>query len=658
MPHRFWSASLALFVLACPALATPPAPHGGAFRGPNLPPPSPFTPGGGAAAKGGPSGTGGGLWRSSDPATWSQWWALDRDRYLRQVQGASGAWTGTDHLDGAAPGWGEELRNRAVPELIRIIQREKDQDLLTAAVMALAKIGLDPDGADGAAPKVTTLEAIQGLLGHGNQEVAESAVIALGVLGQSAAAEQLAHILHGDARAAGIRKISSRNRAFAAYALGVIGRRASAEAVRSFCVHHLAQELETADRASPDLAVACVISIGLIPLRPSGHAPGAGGPQPTAASSREGQFGFLMRRVIGARPIDGLPEGLRRLHLQEAVLAYIPMALARLSKGNPALRTQLLLLLPFILDPKSKSADEVRVGAVHALGHVVNASKAVEDSMARDLLLDIAKGGDRLERVLALAALGRIGGRGAGDPLAAVPREIRSFLMVRLAKGQTYETPWAALAVGLLEHGRKKAGEPAALGTLTALRHELSQAGNPDLVGSLCIALALAGDKDAVPLILKRADGGDETARGHAVTALGMLQAADARPLLRGMAADGRRPALAREAAIALALMGDREIQAQLGEEARTESFLGHQVSALLSLAYVGDRQALDPLLQVLLGRRQAEIARAYAAVALGIVFDKDPVPWNHAIAADVGWWRAPVTLLDPATGRGIVDLF
>lgn len=654
MLHSVGRLSCALLALVCPLAASPF--HGGAFRGPNLPPPSPLTPGGGAAAKGGPSSSGGGLWRSSDPATWSQWWALDRDHYLRQVSGASGPWNRLEVDGGIGPP--AELRRTAIPELIRIVEREKDMDLLTASVMSLAKIGLDPEDEEGQVLEGKTLEAIRSLLGHSNQEVAESAILALGVLGEPAAAEQLAHILVGNTRASGLRKISFRSRTFAAYGLGVLGRRNPAEAVRSFCVHHLAEQLSTKEVPGPDLGVACVIAMGLIPLEsraPKGDLIDQGG---TASTSREAQFRFLQSKLVRFGDRDKLPELLRRSFHHDVVLAYIPMALARLAKDVPGLRSQALTILPLLLEPKAKTAPVLRVGAVHALGQLADTSRSAGDVHSREVLLEIAKSGDRLERVLALAALGRIGGRGAGDPLDVVPRELRSFLMLRLAKGQTYETPWAALGVGLLEHGRAQAGEPAALGTLTTLRHALRNASSPDEVGSLCIALALAGDKEAIPLLLERADGGDETARGHAVTALGMLQADGARPLLRKMAVDGRRPALAREAAISLSLLGEGEIQAQLAHEAKTESFVTQQVSDLLALAYLGDRHSLEPLIEILTGRRQAEVARAYAAVALGIIFDKDPIPWNHPIAADVGWWRAPTTLLDPTTGRGVVDLF
>ena len=643
--------SCLLFALALMASLQDAQAHGGGFRGPNLPPPTPSTPGSGAAAKGGPAASGGGFWRNSDPAAWSQWWALDRDLYLRQakaLQVTRNPVTGPRRKADVAPdtdAWKASLRQHAIPELIRIVRKEKDVDMLTSAVMALAKVGLEPAATNGKAPDMSTRAAIESLLSHGNQEVAESALLALGILGQRDAAPRLAEILQGQPKSMGGRgKINQRKRALAAYALAAIGRRSPAAAVRSFCVYHLAGQLQGSKDLGLDLGVACVIGVGLIPLERSDNR-GQGAPlTKRPGTSREGQVDLLFD-LLTERRVD------------DKILAYLPVALARLSGDVDPLRERLIDDLVQRLAPRSKEAAAVRVGCVHALGLVVDRDQTPLSRTARARLMEIARGGDRLERVLAMASLGRIGGRGM-DPLGETAGRLRSFLMERMSKGQTYETPWAALGVGLLEHSRRLAGEAPALGTLAALRSALASAASPDDVGSLCIALALAGDQEAIPLVLERAQGGDETARGHAVTALGLLRANDTTALLRKMTTEGQRPALAREAAISLALIGDQEVRGRLAVLALKERLAAHRVSALLAMAYISDPSQLDPFVSILKDRRQNETVRAYAAVGIGLVADKDPIPWNHAIAADVGWWQAPTTLLDPTTGRGVLDLF
>jgi hypothetical protein len=50
------------------------------------------------------------------------------------------------------------------------------------------------------------------------------------------------------------------------------------------------------------------------------------------------------------------------------------------------------------------------------------------------------------------------------------------------------------------------------------------------------------------------------------------------------------------------------------------------------------------------------ETARGFAAVALGIVGDKEPLPWNTKIALDLNYRAATQTLTDPH-GTGILDI-
>ena len=107
-----------------------------------------------------------------------------------------------------------------------------------------------------------------------------------------------------------------------------------------------------------------------------------------------------------------------------------------------------------------------------------------------------------------------------------------------------------------------------------------------------------------------------------------------------------------------LALCGDKDAWCHLTPTGRGTSRGPGGVSALLALAYVGDSRAVAPLLGILIDDRRTDVERAYAIVALGIICDKDIVPWNHPLAQDACWWSAPPTLLDPKNGLGVVDLF
>ena len=465
----------------------------------------------------------------------------------------------------------------------------------------------------------------------------------LGIIGTRDTAPVLTEILMGNNLGAGSKPVTRRMRALAAHGLGVIGRRASAPAVRAYCVYHLASAMATADTTSSDLGVACALSIGLVRLEVIDEK--QGGEESAPSSSRQAQVGFLL-------------EQFSRDDLSEIVRSYIPRAMARLAVDVPDLRRDLVRTLSARLAPSAKESQTVRFACILALGRIGNASLTTSDVEARKRLFNAAKEGQVQERGLALIALGQIAGRGGDDSEGRIPREMHAYLIGRVGASRSTERPWAALAVGLLEWGRSGNGQEVSQSGLKTLRDALTKVKNPDEAGSLCIALGLAGDQSATELLIERASKGDESIRGQAITALGMLGALDAVPLLRFLALDGRHPSLAREAAIALGLMRDRQIRQELIPDAKLERFQSHQITALLSLAYAGDALVIRDVGDILLSKRSSETVRAYAAIALGIIADKDLEPWNHPIAADVNYWQGPSLLFDPETGRGVVDLF
>lgn len=623
--------SLAVLLLAAaPALAF----HGGRFRGPQLPAPAFGTVG---APSRGAAGGGGSL-RQSDTEGWSQWWALEKDAYLR-VDSALGP--------GRRPGAGvdqAELSARAVPLLLANLEDSSNAVLLSASLIALAKLGIEPAAIEGEPEPAPLLETLVRFTGHGNQEVAESAVMALGVLGSHGAAPVLGDLLGGAAPAGGLAKTSRRMRALAAYGLGAVGRRTTAAAVRRYCVHHLAQALGERQGSTIDVAVACVVALGHVRLPVTADTAVEKGPLPPS-DSRAGQLALLSGMLQ-----DG--------SLDDDLRSFLPVALARLAHDVPVQREILIQELAGRLDPREREADAVRASCVQALGQMVTAQQVPVDEVARQRLFDVARGGERLERGLALAALGRIGGRREEGLVGKVPALVRDFLLERLEKGKSQERPWAALGLGLLEHGTLRAGKPSSAEVRQTLREVLARTARPDHVGALCIALGLAGDLEALPLLADRAVEGDETARGHAAAALGLLRAMGQIGTLRNLVVQGRQPQVAREAAIALGLLADRGATGALFHQALRARFQSHRISALLCAGLVQDAGALEPLLELLASKDESTVLRGYAAVALGTLADKERIPWSHALAAGVSWWSAPPTLFDPDSGLGAVDVF
>ncbi len=73
------------------------------------------------------------------------------------------------------------------------------------------------------------------------------------------------------------------------------------------------------------------------------------------------------------------------------------------------------------------------------------------------------------------------------------------------------------------------------------------------------------------------------------------------------------------------------------------------------ALSQIGDRNSIDPLREMLLDKDLPSITRAFAAVALGGIADKEPVPWNAKIAVNMNYRAAVETLVE--SGAGVLEI-
>ena len=90
-----------------------------------------------------------------------------------------------------------------------------------------------------------------------------------------------------------------------------------------------------------------------------------------------------------------------------------------------------------------------------------------------------------------------------------------------------------------------------------------------------------------------------------------------------------------------------------LGEAGSTSS----QAAIASALGMIGDRGAIDALTQMLnddQGLTQA--ARGFAAVALGVVCEKQDLPWNSMLSVHVNY-RANTDTLTNGEGTGILNI-
>ena len=79
-------------------------------------------------------------------------------------------------------------------------------------------------------------------------------------------------------------------------------------------------------------------------------------------------------------------------------------------------------------------------------------------------------------------------------------------------------------------------------------------------------------------------------------------------------------------------------------------------MSAIASgLGFIGDRRTIRPLLDLLFDKELTQLARAFAAVALGGVCDKELLVWNSKIAVNMNYRAAVETLTNRV--NGILDI-
>jgi HEAT repeat protein len=499
-----------------------------------------------------------------------------------------------------------------------------------------------------------------------NQEVAETAAAALGILAEERAAQLLAELVldtPAGRRAVRASEVSARTRAFAAYALGLAGHRSSNEDVRRFAVHKLSTALLDEDEATADLGVACVLALGRLPLPWSGAEPAEErGTAISASASREAQVRFLLE-VLEARKTERLVRAHVPTALGLVAAAPDPSLPAGTSSDDPGVRASMRATKELVAEACLKalaktSCDplELRQSAAIALGVVGDNDNDGVDRRIRAALMEVEDGEASLRR-LAWMALAQAGGRaGEGAPVG-VP-DVRSFLLKKVARASGENANWGALSLAVFERGLTEGGRALDADSAHALRRRLEDASSPSDVGAAAIACGIVGDPEAgEPLLeaLKRV--ADEEAQGEVAIALGLLRADGALERIRRQVDEATyRPKLMRDSALALGLHGDRgAVKLLLGKLERA-SALPAQAAIAQALGRIGDRTTCEPLIEMLGNRQLTDSARSFAAVALGLVADRDELPWNTVLSVETNYLAPTPTLYDQQ-GFGILNI-
>src|SRR5690349_13421982 len=573
-----------------PSAPSTPSPSGPATPGPSGPSrpsaPGATTPGSPAGAPAGPaSPRTAGDQGEPDQTAWKIWWGLNQAPYLNlkaridagsAVTDAGGYRLGGGSGDNARRDFRvspEKIRKEIVPPLLQALRTESSNDIQSSCMIALAKIG-DPDAPPGgtALAREVQLE-IQKRIPSPNQELSETAAIALGIMGSRESIPVLTAVLENNLprlRELGVAQqdnLNVRTRAFAAYGLGLIGFRA--EPYDRLVINATLRKMldgEGRGMAHRDVPAACLTSIGLSAL---------------AVDARELDPKYAAK-ASATDVLESLQDQVRYLLAYYAdesnhslTRAQVPTALGRLLRapGVPGELPERAVVAQVLMDSLaegSKDDNAMQQSCILALGALGDCDEDALDESIRALLMRVRETlADQQSRRFALIALAQSAGRpgkGRGDPIHGVNTKAsqdnaRRYLLDEM-NGRSQLRPWAGLALAVLERSLADAKQAASNDSKYALRTCLGAARSPDDLGAFAIACGVIEDVGAKEILLAHlASVRDIEARGFTAVALGLLNEQSAVAPLTEIAQRSKYQAeLLRSVAIALGLLGDRDL--------------------------------------------------------------------------------------------------
>ena len=612
-----------------------PGPTGPTTPGPNTPAPGtpgPSTPGPSTPGPATPGGGGGGprtvgMDLGPDLTLWSFWWEFNKDPFLRLKERLSSLGVVTANSDDFFLGRanrGEardtlkptpETRRRIAAALLEALRTEKSREVLDSSMIALAKIGEND----------SFVEAITPFLKDNNLTLVETAAVALGILARPSALPVLKDLAGDTAQGRDLvarREVPARVRAFATYGLGLLGYATSEEKTGREVAETLLGLLGEGRTSGKDLKVAAAISLGLV------------------------------NDPDGDRSIEALATYFDEASNDALVRAHAPVSIAKIlqRRGDSGPRAA-QMVEKFAKALKERREDDfVKQSCVIALGLLTRPSSPYHADVVRVLDEQIREGRDEQTRNFATIALAN-----AGGPDAA------KILQHTLARGKNALKPWAGLGLGVLAY-RARGGEQVAIEfpkIVEQLKDALREEKTADPAAAYALALGLTGDPSAREVIeekLKRLS--EEDSRGYACIALGLLQASDAKELLHQEVKNAvRKPNLLKQAAIGLGLLSDQAAVPELLKILEESKTLAVQAAVATALGFIGDQRSVEPLVAMMKDANLTDLARGFAAVALGMMADKEEFPWNSKISVSVNYRAFTRTLVGAGGLSGILDI-
>jgi len=324
--------------------------------------------------------------------------------------------------------------------------------------------------------------------------------------------------------------------------------------------------------------------------------------------------------VLGdvARPaLPGLLEIAADRRRDEFLRAHAASAVARIGGASVA---------PALHELLKDDSPHVARSAVVGLGVLAREDDAKSVALLSDL---VAKGRDLQAKNWALVSLGKIGGKAA-----------RKTILETLEREQSSTQAFAALGLAIL--GRE-AGD-ASDGKF--LHEKLVAAKDASVKSAMAIAVGILEYKPARDDLEGIVSGGGAPdLRGYAAVALGLLGSSPSAPRIRDVLRENSDPDLRRSAATALGLLGDSEAVPILVEIMRTAGSEYVISSAALALGFIGEGTAVPDLLRFIRDPKTADLARANATSALGVIGDARDIPGRAEVSVDLNY-RALVDAL------------
>jgi HEAT repeat protein len=587
---------------------------------------------------------------ADDAGSWRVWWTLNHDQFIDVAAHAPIA-----SSDGGHSGVLAEARadayERLAPIVTRVIEQEKNEILLGRALIALAKLGENPRIANSREVYKQILPFVSSDKSH----VAESAAVALGILGHDDAVMALSQFatLAPNGQTTGSQ--ADRVRTFALYGLGLVARDAKREDVRRVATSRLCAIFSAEQGTAVDVKVACLQALSLIPLGSDTQGmmamamPGKDGEIPSASRSAELEW---VLRVLDT------PTDATWVRAQAATTA------ARLCADQPEsskLRARVADRLMETLSGSSHDAIAMRQSAALALGQIGDSDNDARDVEIRSALTDAAlSNSDQATRYYSLMSLAQVASRPGGlatDPeRLAAAKETRSLLLKRVTSGSESERAWTAISVGVFEYRLRQAGAEASAESGRALLSLLADTRSAEVRGAACMALGLAGYTDAKQELIEQLKSADGNVRGFAALSLGMLGIREAAPALEKVLdkAEGS-PEVYVPVSEGLAMLG-APVGERLVKSLVSGLSLESELAACVALGRTGGTRAVQPLSDLVGDSTGTAWVRAVAVEALGSIGDHGATRWNARYAYDVNFLALPLTATAP-NFDGVLDL-